>query len=416
MVTLPRAAVSLLTAVWYNGWEMKNNTDIYDVIIVGGGIMGCAAAYYLIRGDGNLKVAVVEKDTAFERASTTLSVANIRIQFSLGENVLISMYTRDVLDTFDEVMAVDGTAPGIHYRKEGNLFLVGPGDRDAARDALALQNGLQCGVEWWPVERIKERFPLYEPTGMEGGTFGPHDGHLDANSFLVGYKSKARELGVTFISDEVREIIRGTGAVVSVEGVRLVSGERLTAGVVINCAGAWAAGVARTVGVDIPVQPVKRQVFVLETAVKPATPLPLTVLPSGLYFRSDTGGVILLGKSMPDDPVGFDFTWDRDRFLELLWPELVGFIPAFDRLKLLRGWAGLYAVNVFDGNAILGEWPECRNFYLANGFSGHGLQQAPAVGRYLSELILKQTPVLDLSAFSPVRILENKPLGETGLV
>jgi glycine/D-amino acid oxidase-like deaminating enzyme len=166
----------------------------------------------------------------------------------------------------------------------------------------------------------------------------------------------------------------------------------------------------------LPIYPTKRQVFVLDTAFKPGVPLPLTVLPSGLYFRTDTGGVILLGKSMADDPVGFDFTVEEERFTERLWPELVTIVPGFDRLKVLRSWAGLYAENTFDGNAIVGEWPECRGFYLANGFSGHGLQQAPAVGRYLSELILGRKPVLDLSIFGPRRILENKPLSESGLV
>jgi glycine/D-amino acid oxidase-like deaminating enzyme len=119
---------------------------------------------------------------------------------------------------------------------------------------------------------------------------------------------------------------------------------------------------------------------------------------------------------MPDDPVGFDFNWDRERFTERLWPELVTLVPSFDRLKLVRGWAGLYAENTFDGNAILGEWPDCKGFYLANGFSGHGLQQAPAVGRYLSRLILDEKPTLDLSIFNPARILENNPLIENGLL
>jgi glycine/D-amino acid oxidase-like deaminating enzyme len=166
----------------------------------------------------------------------------------------------------------------------------------------------------------------------------------------------------------------------------------------------------------MPVKPVKRQVFALDTAVKPEGPLPLTILPSGLYFRTETGDLLLLGKSMAEDPVGFDFTWDDKRFNEILWPQLADFVPAFDTLKLRRGWAGLYAVNTLDGNAILGEWPELRGFYLANGFSGHGLQQAPAVGRYLSELITDTSPALDLSVFNPMRILENKPLSEDGLV
>jgi len=174
--------------------------------------------------------------------------------------------------------------------------------------------------------------------------------------------------------------------------------------------------VAKTAGVELPVVPIKRQVFALDTAVKPKAPLPLTILPSGLYFRSETGGLILLGKSLQEDPVGFEFTWDDKRFLELLWPELAEFVPAFDRLKLVRGWAGLYAVNTLDGNAILGQWPELNGLYLANGFSGHGLQQGPAVGRYLSELILKKPLSLDLSIFSPQRILDNRALSENGLV
>jgi len=198
--------------------------------------------------------------------------------------------------------------------------------------------------------------------------------------------------------------------------VTLGSGERLTSRIVVNCAGPWAAQVAETAGVIIPVEPVKRQIYALETAVKPEGPLPLTFLPSGLYFRTETGGLILLGKSMDDDPVGFDFTWDEKRFTERIWPELAEFVPAFDTLRVKRGWAGLYAVNTLDCNAILGEWPELRGFFLANGFSGHGLQQGPAVGRYLSELILGLKPALDLSIFTPQRILDHRPLSEGGIV
>jgi FAD-dependent oxidoreductase domain-containing protein 1 len=117
---------------------------------------------------------------------------------------------------------------------------------------------------------------------------------------------------------------------------------------------------------------------------------------------------------MPDDPVGFDFKWDDKRFKEILWPELAEFVPAFDTLKLIRGWAGLYAVNTLDQNAILGEWPELKGFFLANGFSGHGLQQAPAVGRYLTELIIGNSHTLDLSIFGPERILSNQPIIEGG--
>lgn len=390
---------------------MDRNTC--DVIIVGGGVMGCSTAYYLMNTNANLKVAVVEPDPAYSKASTTLSMANVRIQFSLKENIQISQYAFDVLERFEEEMAVDGDRPSISYRPEGNLFLVDEDGHRAASEALALQKDLGCQVEWWAPEQIKERYPLYEPAGYVGGSFGPRDGHVDAYSILMGYKAKARSMGAEFIKDEVVKI---TTARNRVTGTTLASGGKLEGGFVVNCAGAWAAKVAETAGVKIPVKPVKRQVFALDTAVRPEGPLPLTILPSGLYFRTEVGGLILLGKSMNQDPVGFDFGWDRERFMEILWPELAEFVPAFDTLKLVRGWAGLYAVNTLDGNAILGEWPELRGFFLANGFSGHGLQQGPAVGRYISELILGLTPTLDLSIFSPERILENRPLSEGGIV
>lgn len=389
------------------------NQKTYDVIIIGGGIMGSATAYYLTKKDPSLKVAVIERDPTYARASTTLSMSNVRIQFSLKENIQISQYAFDVLKGFEDEMAVDGNKPKIYYHREGNLFLVDENNQAQARRALDLQQSLGCRIEWWTPQKIKEAFPLYETGSFIGGTYGPDDGHFDAYAALMGYKAKARSLGAEYLKDDVEKITTRSGRVT---GVRLATTESLAARYIINCAGAWAVQVAVTAGVNLPIEPIKRQVFILDTAVKPQGPLPLTVLPSGLYFRTETGGVILLGKSMAEDPTGFHFNWDDKRFMEILWPELAEFVPAFDRLKLVRGWAGLYAVNTLDGNAILGEWPEVQGLFLANGFSGHGLQQAPAVGRYLAELILKLPLSLDLSIFGPDRILENRPLSEGGLV
>ena len=385
----------------------------YDVIIIGGGIMGSATAYYLIKTDPTLKVAVVERDPTYARASTTLSMSNVRIQFSLKENIQISQYAFEVLDRFEDEMAVDGNKPGIYYHREGNLFLVDENNEAQARRAYELQKSLGCRIEWWAPQKIKEAFPLYETGNFTGGTYGPADGHFDAYAALMGYKAKARSLGVEYLKNDVNKIKTRSGRVT---GVGLASTDSLATRFIINCAGAWAAQAAATAGVNLPIVPVKRQVFTLDTAVKPQGPLPLTVLPSGLYFRTETGGVILLGKSMAEDPTGFHFSWDDKRFMEILWPELAEFVPAFDRLKLVRGWAGLYAVNTLDGNAVLGEWPELQGLFLANGFSGHGLQQAPAVGRYLAELVLKLPVTLDLSIFAPQRVLDNKPLSEVGLV
>jgi glycine/D-amino acid oxidase-like deaminating enzyme len=386
---------------------------VYDVIIIGGGIMGSATAYYLIKADPNLSVAVIERDSSYTNASTTLSLSNVRIQFSLKENIQISQFTFEVLKCFEDEMAVDGNRPKIYLHQEGNLFLVDEAGHDSARRAYELQKSLNCMVEWWQPDKIKQQYPLYDAQKFVAATVSPGDGYFDAYAVLMGYKAKARSLGAAYIQDEVVKIKKTHKRVA---GADLATQGRLHAAYVINCAGAWAADVAKTAGVKLPVVPIKRQVFALDTAVKPEKPLPLTILPSGLYFRTETGGLILLGKSLPEDPVGFDFNWDDKRFLELLWPELAEFVPAFDRLKLVRGWAGLYAVNTLDGNAILGQWPALKGLYLANGFSGHGLQQGPAVGRYLSERILEKPVSLDLSIFSPQRILDNRALSENGLV
>jgi FAD-dependent oxidoreductase domain-containing protein 1 len=385
----------------------------YDVVITGGGIMGSSTAYHLAKMNPSLRVAVVERDPTYARASTTLSMSNVRIQFSLKENIQISQYAFQVLERFEEEMAVEDRRPRIYFHREGNLFLLTEPNIEAAKRSFDLQRSLGCRVEWWSPAQIRERYPLYETAGYVAATFGPDDGHFDAYAVLMAYKAKAKSLGAEYLTGEAARIVVASGRV---QGVDLDSGKSLLSACVVNCGGAWAAQLAETAGVKLPVIPVKRQVFALDTAVKPGGPLPLTVLPSGLYFRTETGGVVLLGKSMREDAVGFNFSWDEQRFMELLWPELAEFVPAWDRLKVVRGWAGLYDVNTLDGNAILGEWPEIKGLYLATGFSGHGLQQGPAVGRYLSELISGAGPSLDLSIFGPRRIIENRPLVEGGIV
>ncbi len=387
---------------------MADNT--YDVIMVGGGVMGCATAYYLMRMDAGLQVALVEMDPTYEKASTPLSDGNARMQFNIRENVQMSQYGLEVMDRFAEEMAVDDDKPDIAFHRQGNLFLVDEVGREEAESGLALQQSLGCQVEWLTPDEIKQRHPLCDPAGCVGGTFGTQDGTLDPWAMLMAYKKKAVSLGAQFIQAEVTEVRKSAGAV---SGVRLSSGEELNAKFVLNSAGAWATRIAQTVGVDLPIEPTKRQVFVLETMARPEGILPGLFAPSGLYVFHERDNTFTCGKSLPDDPIGFEFTWDRRVFINTLWPELVELVPAFDRLKVARGWAGLYAVNTFDGNAILGEWPELGGFFLANGFSGHGFQQCHAVGRYIAELILGQTPALDLSIFSPQRILDNKPVFES---
>ena len=388
---------------------MPNNT--YDVILVGGGVMGCATAYYLLKTDPRLKVAILEMDSTYEKASTPLSDGNIRVQFNIKENIQMSQYGLEFLKHFAEEMEADGIRPDPAFRQQGNLFVLDEASREESYDGWVLQSSLDAIVYWLTPEDVRREYPLYNLKDCVAGTLGVHDGTMSPLAVLLGYKKKAISLGAKFIQAEVTEILK-TGN--QVAGVRLASGDVLSSPVVMNAAGAWAPKVAKTVSVELPIAPTKRQVTVIETNARPENVLPLLFLPSGLYVVHEGAGVFTIGKSFPTDYVGYDdFTWERKTFEELIWPELVEYIPEFDRLKIQRGWAGLYEVNTLDGNAILGEWPELKGFFMAGGFSGHGFQQCHAVGRYIAELILQKAPTLDLSIFSPKRILENKPVFES---
>ena len=386
-----------------------NETRSFDVIMAGGGVMGCATAYYLLVQDPNLKVAIVEMEPGYEHNSTVLSDGNIRLQFNIRENILISQYGLEKLKTFSEDMAVGDWRPAVNFRQQGNLFLADEASKVNAMGGVALQQELNCGVNWLEPTEIKARFPLYDVSKVAGGSFGQFDGTMDPHAVLIAYKRKAIGLGASFIKSEVAAVLRANG---NVTGVKLRDGSELHANYVVNSAGAWGPMLARTVGIDLPIDPVMREVFVLQTDSAPEVIYPLTVFPSGLYLIHEHGNRFMCAKSTDKDPIGFDFAWYREHFIDNLWQELVEYVPAFDRLKVVGGWAGLYDVNTFDGNALIGEWPELQGFILVNGFSGHGFQQCHAIGRYLAETIRGVDVSLDLSIFSPRRLLENKPVFE----
>lgn len=383
----------------------------YDVIIVGGGVMGCATAYYLLKFDSRLKVAILEMDSTYEKASTPLSDGNMRIQFNIKENIQMSQYGLQVMKNFADDMAVQGERQDPIFRQQGNLFILDEASKEEAHQGYQLQKSLGCQVQWLSSEQIQNRYPIYNLKDCVAGTFGSQDGTMSPMAVLTAYRKKAIELGAIYIEAQVTEVLKDGNQIV---GVKLSSGEILNSNVVMNAAGAWAPVIAKTVGIDLPIAPTKREVAVLETNYRGEGILPCLFLPTGLYVIHEGEGLFTCGKSFADDVVGYDdFKWDRKRFEELVWSELVEYIPSFDRIKVTRGWAGLYEVNTLDDNAILGEYPLMKGFYLANGFSGHGFQQAHAVGRYTAELILGKAPTLDLSIFSAQRILDNKPVFES---
>ena len=380
-----------------------------DVVIVGGAAMGSATAYYLKQMDPALSVTVFERDSTYVRSSTVLSDGNVRIQFNLEENIRISQYALEVLETFADDMETPAYRPEVGARHQGNLFLTDGSHTADALAGLALQQALGCEVGWLDTAEIAARWPIFDGPHHVGGTFGSLDGSVDPGAVVRGYRQRAIALGVEFVEAEVAGLIRKGPAM---SGVRLTSGQQIDASVVVNCAGAWSPALLADIGVEIPVQPIMRNVFVVASHLEWEGDLPSVFVPSGLYVLPERDGTFLVAWSQPDDPMDFDFTVRRSRFYDLIWPELIEHFPAFDQLEITNSWAGLYAVNTLDGNAILGEWPGVHGLHVCTGFSGHGFQQCHAAGRYLAELILEQDNALDLSRLGTRRIIEDEPLFE----
>ena len=371
--------------------------------------MGSSTAYHLMKADPSLSVMVVERDRSYARASTTLSDGNVRIQFNLDENIRMSQYALEVLRTFDDDMATASFRPDVGARHQGNLFLADETGKAEALRGIETQRNLGCDVTWLTSDEIQGRFPGLRLEGLVGGSFAQVDGSVDPSAVLRGFRNKAAALGAHFLEDEVVELLSIDD---TMSGARLRSGRDLTGSVVVNCAGAWSADLARPLGVELPIVPLMRTVYVVSTSV-PTTGMPSLFLPCGVYAIPESDHSWLIAWSLPEDPIGFDFTpAGQQRFTDLIWPELHAHLPAFDGLKVETAWAGLYDVNTMDGNAILGEWPRIRGLFLATGFSGHGFQQSPAVGRYLAELIPGRSPTLDLSRLGGRRVHDNQPLYE----
>ena len=381
----------------------------YDVLIVGGGVMGSATAYHLMVADPGVSVLVIEKDASYTHASTVLSDGNVRVQFSLEENIRISQHTLAVLETFADDMATEHYRPEVGAAHQGNLFMVDETGRPAALAGLELQNSLGCDIEWLESPDVAALFPPYASVGLAGGTLGRRDGSVDPSAVLHGYRAKAIEMGARYIEDEVKALRAGDDRIL---GVHCPDAGELDCAVVINAAGGWSPALARTVGVELPVTPIMRTVYVVSSSVSSYV-LPSIFLPSGVHALPERDNTWLMAWSQPADPESFDYTpVPHQRFTDVVWPALIESLPAFDQLRVEGSWAGVYAVNTLDANAIVGEWPLIRGLYIVTGFSGHGFQQSPAMGRYLTELVLDLPHELDLKRLGPQRVLDGEPLHE----
>lgn len=388
-----------------------------DVLIVGGAVMGASCAFWLTRMRPGLRVLVVEPDPTYATSSTALSAASIRQQFSNPVNVEISRFGIDFIRDFAGQIGEAGGVPDLGLRENGYLFLSGTESGAAIlRDLAAMQREHGAVTEVLGPDELARRFPWMDFDDVTAGSYGASkEGWFDNMGLLTGFRNAARAQGAEFVKDRVIGLERDGDRIMA---ALLENRGRVEAGSFINSAGTRAATVLRTAGLDLPVEPRKRTVFVFDAPHARHPEAPLIIDHQGYYIRPEHGQWI--GATVPaeDGPCAADdFQADHHLFEDVIWPALYNRATGFDECRVTRWWVGHYAYNTLDQNAILGRHPLVGNLYLANGFSGHGLQQAPAVGRGIAEQILHgDWQTLDLSPLGVQRILDQRAFAEAAIV
>ncbi|WP_020695197.1 NAD(P)/FAD-dependent oxidoreductase [Reyranella massiliensis] len=377
-----------------------------DVIVIGGGVMGSSVAYHL-KSDPAFTgtVTIIERDPTYARASSALSASSIRQQFSTPLNIHLSRYGIGFLRRAGELLGVE-----LGLREPGYLFLASPAGEPVLRANHAIQKGEDCAVELLDPAALVGRFPWISTEGVTLASHGTaNEGWFDGPALMQGFRRKARDLGAAYVADEV--------VGVSDRVVTLRKGGQLEAKAIVLAAGPWSGEVAACAGIVLPVEPRRRSVFVFDVREPPGI-TPLTIDPSGTWFRPE--GRFYIGGTTPaagNDPPGAPLEVQHQEWDEIVWPTLAARVPAFEAAKVVNAWAGYYEYNTFDQNGIVGRHPEIESLIFATGFSGHGIQQSPAVGRAVAELIVHGSyRTLDLSPFGYERISAGRPIRELNVV
>jgi len=363
--------------------------QVADVVIIGGGVIGLSISYHL--GQRKMgKIVLLEKGQLGE-GSTSRCVGGIRTQFSTEINIRFSLESIKTFDHFEEEFGVNP-----EFKRIGYLFLATT-DQDVKvfQQNLILQKQFGIPVEWLDSDEIRRRFPYLKMDDILGGTFSPRDGYAGPSEVLSGFGGGAKRTGVRIYEGvEAKEILVDKG---KVTGVRTNGGE-ISSPVVVNAGGPYASLVAEMAGLCIPVKPLRRQIFVTAPFHLTDQTIPLTIdFHRGWYFRQEVDGFLLSGPL--DREPSFNTNTDYEAMVEAS-ENAIYRVPALEKAQIARGWAGLYEISP-DNHAILGKVPGLEGFILANGFSGHGFQHSPAVGRVISELILEgKASTIDISSLS----------------
>lgn len=392
----------------------------YDVVIIGGAMLGSSVAWFLSDNpDFDGTVLVVEKDPTYEFSSTAHTNSCMRQQFSSELNVRISQFAADFVTNLRSYMGGDERVPGIPIQSYGYMYLAdNQGFADVLKESQVVQKACGAGTNYMSAAEIKADYPFYNVDDIIGGNHNLiNEGYFDGNTLFDWWKRQARERGTEYIHNEVVAMhMSPSGS--NVDSVELASGEIISCGKVVNCSGPRAARTAKMAGIDLPVEPRNRYTFIFDAANPLDRDLPLTIDPSGIHMRTD-GTYYMAGCPPDEDPaVGYDdFDQDHSLWETKVWPVIAHRIPQFEAIKLINRWAGHYAFNTFDQNAILGPHTRVKNFLFANGFSGHGFQQSPAMGRGTAELITHgEYRTLDLTPFHYGRIERGEPFIEKAVI
>lgn len=385
---------------------------MFKVTIIGGGIMGAATACFLARDHG-AAVTVVERDASYAQASSSLSLSSIRQQFSQPVNMALSRWSIDFLRRAADELATADDRPAIGLVEPGYLYLATEAGAATLREVHALQRAQNVDVALLSPAELVAHFPWLAVDDIALGSLGlSGEGWFDGPALHRAFRRKAKACGVRFVEAEALGFeTQGE----RVTAVRCSDGSRVGGEAFVITAGAWSAPLGAALGFTLPVSAKKRDVFVLET---PATlpGCPLVIDPSGFWFRTE-GSLILAGGPPRGDDADEAPLHDIDHglFDELLWPTLAARVPALEALRVRSAWAGYYEMNAFDHNGLAGRLPGYANAFTACGFSGHGMQQSPAVGHSMARLIAGlDAPLID--ALTPQRLLDGRPLIEANVI
>ena len=381
--------------------------------------MGSSIAWRLRTGASEVDVTVVERDPTYRRASSFLAMGGVRQQFSSAANIRLAQHSVRFFRQFDETMGAPGARPRAWLRQRGYLFLVNDAMAERFERRYVTQRSLGANVERLGVDAIRARAPDLRLDDIRFGLFGPDDGYANPREVLAGFRRAAEAAGAAYVTGSVTRVVVAGGRV---QAVILDDDTTVLADALVNAAGPFAARLAAMAGVDLPVTPVRQHLFRCALPRRWPYRFPVVIDPTGVHWRHDDPAApdgedrIVVAKTKLDEPAGENFDCDLSRWESDFRPPLVRRLPALAAAELVEGWAGLYEMTP-DHNPLIGAHPDVAGFYLANGFSGHGLMMSPAVGAAMADLLTTGASTrIDITPFDPARFARGEAFHDEAMI